>query len=55
MATLTITLPQAALQASTTVDYVLAPDPVTAGVASSAPLALLPGAGRSGAMTAAGD
>ena len=54
MATLTITLPQVALQASTTVDYVLAPDPVTAGVASSAPLALLPGAGRSGAMTAAG-
>ncbi len=51
MATLTITLPQAALQASTPVDYVLTPDGVTVGVASNAPLALLPGAGHTGSTT----
>ena len=43
MATLLLTLPRAGLQAGTAVDYVLSPDGLRAGTASSAALALLPG------------
>lgn len=45
MAYLTLTLPSTGLQAGTAVDYVLSPDGVAVGAASSAPLALLPGVG----------
>ena len=51
MATLLITLPRTGLQAGTAVDYVLSPDGVRVGTASSAALALLPGA--NGAVTSA--
>jgi len=50
MATLILTLPRAGLQAGTAMDYVLSNDGVAAGTASSAPLALLPGA-SAGAAT----
>ena len=43
MATLLITLPRTGLQAGSAVDYVLSPDGLRAGTASSAALALLPG------------
>lgn len=45
MATLILTLPQAPLQASTPLDYVLSPDGLSVGTASSAPLSMLPGVG----------
>ena len=45
MATLILTLPRTGLQASSVVDYVLSPDGLAVGTASSAPLALLPSAG----------
>ena len=48
MATLLLTLPRTGLQASTAVDYVLSPDGVRVGSASSAALDLLPGANGSG-------
>ena len=51
MATLIITLPQAPLQAGTAVDYVLTPDGVAVGQASSAALALLPRAGGKDSIT----
>lgn len=51
MATLLITLPRTGLQAGTAVDYVLSPDSLRVGTASSAALALLPGA--NGAVTSA--
>ena len=44
MATLILTLPRTGLQAGTALDYVLSADGVAPGTASSAPLALLPGA-----------
>jgi general secretion pathway protein L len=44
MATLILTLPRTGLHAGTVLDYVLSPDGVTVGAASSAPLALLPSA-----------
>lgn len=44
MATLILTLPRTGLQASSVVDYVLSPDGLSIGAASSAPLALLPSA-----------
>lgn len=44
MATLILTLPRTGLQASSVVDYVLSPDGLAVGAASSAPLALLPSA-----------
>ena len=43
MATLFLTLPRTGLQAGTAVDYVLSPDGLRVGTASSAALALLPG------------
>jgi general secretion pathway protein L len=49
MATLILTLPRTGLQAGTALDYVLSPDGVGLGAASSAPLALLPGS-KTGAM-----
>lgn len=49
MAALIITLPQAPLQAGTPVDYVLSPDGLGTGQASSAPLDLLPGSRAAGA------
>ena len=45
MATLILTLPRTGLQAGSVVDYVLSPDGLAVGTASSAPLALLPSAG----------
>ena len=48
MATLLITLPRTGLQAGTAVDYVLSPDGVRMGTASSAALALLPGTNGGG-------
>ena len=45
MATLILTLPRTGLQTGSVVDYVLSPDGLAAGKASSAPLALLPSAG----------
>ena len=45
MATLILTLPRTGLQAGSVVDYVLSPDSLAVGTASSAPLALLPSAG----------
>ena len=45
MATLILTLPRTGLQAGSVVDYVLSPDGLAVGAASSAPLALLPSAG----------
>ena len=45
MATLILTLPRTGLQAGSVVDYVLSPDGLAVGTASSAPLALLPNAG----------
>ncbi len=51
MATLILTLPQAPLQAGTAVDYVLTPDGLSVGQASSAPLALLPGSQGKGGVT----
>ena len=44
MATLILTLPRTGLQAGTALDYVLTHDGVNVAAASSAPLALLPGA-----------
>ncbi|MDH4478416.1 MAG: type II secretion system protein GspL [Rhodoferax sp.] len=44
MATLILTLPRTGLQAGTALDYVLSPDGKSLGMASSAPLGLLPGA-----------
>ena len=44
MATLILTLPRTGLQAGSVVDYVLSPDGLALGTASSAPLALLPSA-----------
>ncbi len=49
MATLILTLPRTGLQTGTALDYVLTPDGVNVAAASSAPLALLPGAGAGGA------
>ncbi len=43
MATLLLTLPRTGLQAGTALDYVLSPDGLRVGTASSAALALLPG------------
>ncbi len=51
MATLLLTLPRTGLQASTAVDYVLSPDGVRVGSASSAALALLPGASGGASST----
>ena len=45
MATLILTLPRTGLQAGSVLDYVLSPDGLAVGTASSAPLALLPNAG----------
>ena len=45
MATLILTLPRTGLQAGSVVDYVLSPDGLAVGAASSAPVALLPSAG----------
>ena len=45
MATLILTLPRTGLQAGSVVDYVLSPDGLAVGTASSAPVALLPSAG----------
>ena len=45
MATLILTLPRTGLQAGSVVDYMLSPDGLAVGTASSAPLALLPSAG----------
>jgi len=45
MATLILTLPRTGLQAGSVVEYVLSPDGLAVGTASSAPLALLPSAG----------
>lgn len=45
MATLILTLPQTPLQVSTPIDYVLSPDGLSVGTASSAPLSMLPGVG----------
>jgi len=45
MATLILTLPRTGLQAGSVVDYLLSPDGLAVGTASSAPLALLPSAG----------
>lgn len=44
MTTLILTLPRTGLQAGSVVDYVLSPDGLAVGTASSAPLALLPSA-----------
>jgi len=45
MATLILTLPRTGLQAGSVVEYVLSPDGLAVGTASSAPLTLLPSAG----------